>query len=351
MNSTPGRFSSRAIGVSSHIFLKSQGAQSDFVTRVAPGFSLRLGDTDSMFYLVGDYTAGFNYYAEHSSESTVDQDFRVQAQWSMPKTTIGLTMDVSSDTGQDVDITDRVRQELYFIGLTGHYAYGEKTSMDLSADYTRSDFNGLISSQQTEGQAFFDYQYSPKTQFGIGASAGVLMVSGAADQTFEDGSLRATYRATGKLTLIAQGGLEVRQYGDGEGSTVTPVFSIEAAWTARPGTTLSVSARRSIYASAILDDQDYAATAFDFSIGQRITDYVDVSLSAGYVNTDYTATATNVTATREDNYFYIRPALEWKALSWLSVGIFYEYSQDLSQGGTANSFTRDRGGVDMAILF
>jgi hypothetical protein len=69
------------------------------------------------------------------------------------------------------------------------------------------------------------------------------------------------------------------------------------------------------------------------------------------VNTDYTATATNVTATREDNYFYIRPALEWKALSWLSVGIFYEYSQDLSQGGTANSFTRDRGGVDMAILF
>jgi hypothetical protein len=334
-----------------NIFLKSQNEQSDFITRIAPGFTMRLGDTDSMFYLVGDYTAGFNYYAEHSNESTLDNDGRVQAQWSLPKTTIGLTMDVSSDTGQSVDITDRVRQELYFIGLTGHYDLSDKTSWDLSTDYTRSDYNGLISSQQPEAQAFFNYQYSPKTQIGVGAGAGLLIVPGTPKQTFEDGDVRATYRATGKLTLIAEGGMQFRQYGDGEGGSLTPVFILEGAWTPQTGTTLDLTARRSIYASAILNDQDYTATELDLTVTQRITDYVDVSLAGGYVNTNYTATATNVTATREDNYYYIRPAVEWKALSWLSVGIFYEYSQDLSQGGTANSFTRDRGGVDMAILF
>jgi hypothetical protein len=334
-----------------NIFLKSQNETSDFITRVAPGFTMRLGDTDSMFYLVGDYTAGFDIYTEHTNESSIDQDARVQAQWSLPKTVIGLSVDVSTDKGQDVDANDLIRQNLYFVGLTGHYDYSDKTSTDLSADYTRSDFNGLISSQQIEGQGFFNYQYSPKTQIGIGAGTGVLIVPGTPKQTFEDGDVRATYRATGKITLIAEGGIEFRQYGDGEGTTLTPVFILEGAWTPREGTSLDLDARRAIYASAILNDQDYTATSLDFTITQRITDYVDVSLATGYVNTDYTATATDVTATREDNYYYIRPAVEWKALSWLSVGIFYEYSQDLSQGGTADSFSRDRGGIDIAIQF
>jgi hypothetical protein len=334
-----------------NIFIQSQNEKSDFITRISPGFTMRLGDTDSMFYLVGDYTAGLNYYVEHSNESTVDQNGRVQAQWSLPKTTIGLTMDVSSNTGQDIDVTNRIQQELYFVGLNGHYDLSDKTAWDVSADYTRSDFNGLISSQQTEGQAFFDYQYSPKTQLGVGASTGVLIVPGTPKQTFEDGNLRAIYRATGKVTLIAEGGMELRQYGDGEGSTFTPVFILDGAWTPQAGTSVDLSARRSIYSSAILNDQDYTATAFDFTVSQRITDYWNVSLALGYVNTNYTATATNVTATREDNYYYARPGVEWKALSWLSVGIFYEYSQDLSQGGTANSFSRDRAGIDMAIEF
>jgi len=43
--------------------------------------------------------------------------------------------------------------------------------------------------------------------------------------------------------------------------------------------------------------------------------------------------------------------VEWKALSWMSIGIYYEFSQDTSSGGVANSFSRDRGGVDIAILF
>lgn len=335
-----------------NIFLRSaDNANSDFITRVAPGLSMRLGDTDSIFYLMADYTTGFNYYVEHPSESTIDQEGRAQFQWSLPKTTFGLSLNASSNTGQDIDVTNRVRQELYFAGLTAHYDFGEKTSWDISTDYTRSDYNGLISSSQEEAQLFFNYQYSPKTQLGIGGGAGALSVPGNPEQIFEEANLRATYRATGKITLIAETGLDLRQFGGGGGSSLTPIFILEGAWAPRNGTTVSLTARRSIYASAILNDQDYTATSLDFSVRQRITDYVDVSLAGGYVNTEYTSTASNVSATRQDNYYYVRPAVEWKALSWLSVGIFYEYSRDISTGGDANSFARDRGGVDLAILF
>jgi len=334
-----------------NIFLRSTNNQSDIVTRVSPGLTMRLGNTDSIFYMAADYTLGLNYYLEHLSESTVDQDGNVQFQWSMPKTTIGLNLSVSSDTGQDVDVTDRVRRELYNAGLTTHYAFGEKTSWDFGVNYTRSDFNGLISSSEYDADVFLNYQYSPKTQVGLGVNTGYMEVPGSSGQVYEGLNLRATYRATGKLTLISEVGAQLRQFESGIGTTLTPVFTLGGAWAVKQGTEVDVTAHRSIYASAILNDQNYTATSLDLTVHQRITDYVDVGLGVGYVNTAYSATATGVSAVREDNYFYIRPTVEWKALSWLSVGIFYEYSQDVSQGGQANSFTRDRGGVDVAFLF
>jgi hypothetical protein len=334
-----------------NVFIQHDNTQSDYIARIAPGLTMRLGNDESMFYLVADYTVGFNIYLIHPNESTADQNLTAQLQWTLPKTVIGLNVNVSSDTGQDIDITNRAQQELYFVGLTGHYDFGEKTAWDASVDYNRSDYNGLISSSQVEGKLFFDYQYSPKTQVGIGGGTGVMMVPGSADQVYEDASVRATYQATGKITLISEAGIDFRQFGNGGGSAYTPVFVLEGAWQARPGTTLDLTARRSIYASAILDSQNYTATSLDFTVRQKMTDYVDISLAAGYVNSDYTSTAAGVDATREDNYFYVRPAVEWKALSWLGVGIFYEYSEDASQGGQANSFARDRAGVDLAIIF
>jgi hypothetical protein len=196
-----------------------------------------------------------------------------------------------------------------------------------------------------------NYDYSPKTQFGLGATVGYLEVPGGSDQTFEQGNLRMTERVTGKLTLIAEVGGEERQYDHGGGDKFTPVASVEGSWNIHEGTELDLTIQRSVYPSAILPDQDYTASEIDLGVRQRVGDRVTVGLTVGYVNLDYTAAAAGVNASREDNYYYIRPTVEWNALSWLSVGIFYEYDQDLSSGSETNSFTRDRGGVDFAILF
>ena len=287
----------------------------------------------------------------HPNQSDVDQDFSTSFQWSLPKTTITVRAGIFSDTGEDVDVTDLVRRQLYDCGIAMHYQFSDKTSFDFSGDYTRTDFDGLISSSQVEGQAFVNYDYSPKTQVGIGATVGYLEVPGGSDQTFEQGNLRMTERVSGKLTLIAEVGGEVRQYDHGGAQTFTPVASIEGTWQARPGTEVDLTVQRSIYPSAILQDQDYTSTEVDLGIRQRVGDRVTVGLTGGYVNLDYSAAAAGVDATRNDNYFYLRPTIEWAVYSWLSIGIFYEYDKDLSSGETANGFTRDRGGVDFAILF
>ena len=74
-------------------------------------------------------------------------------------------------------------------------------------------------------------------------------------------------------------------------------------------------------------------------------------LSGGYVNSGYSSTAEGVTASRVDNYFYVRPAVQILLQKWLSVGIFYEFSENASTGSGARGFNRDRGGIQFAITF
>ena len=76
-----------------------------------------------------------------------------------------------------------------------------------------------------------------------------------------------------------------------------------------------------------------------------------VSISGGYENSSYTATASGVTATREDNFFYARPSVQWHVRQWLSLGAFYERSQNFSTGEGARSFGRDRVGLQAALAF
>ena len=117
------------------------------------------------------------------------------------------------------------------------------------------------------------------------------------------------------------------------------------------GTQLNLLARRSIYASAILGDQNYTATSVELNVQQRFTDKVSLFLSLGYLNSAYSAAAAGILANREDNYFYIRPGLQWSLLSWLNLGIFYEYSENISTGEGARGFARDRLGIQTAIAY
>lgn len=335
----------------SNINLQSSGAESDFVTVISPGITVRLGNKESMFYLIGDYTLDAILFAQHGSENAINQNARLDLQWSLPKTIFGLHVGVFADTGTSIDVSDRVQRQVYYVGLTSHYVLTDKTSWDLNADWNFTHYHGLISSSQEQVQAYFNYEFSPKVTVGVGSAVGYVNVQGGGNQVFEQGSVRVSFRTTEKLTLIADTGVDVRQFSQGGGNAVNPVFGVKAAWAVREGTEIDLSCRRQIYASAIFQDQNYTATSVDLSVRQRFTDNVDLFLSGGYVNASYSSTAGGIPASREDNYFYLRPALQWHVLRWLSIGIFYEYSQNISSGQGARSFTRDRAGIQASVAF
>jgi hypothetical protein len=63
---------------------------------------------------------------------------------------------------------------------------------------------------------------------------------------------------------------------------------------------------------------------------QRLFQRVYLGLAAGYENSDYFAATNDVSATRNDDYWFIEPSLDVLITRWLSAGVYYLHREDSS---------------------
>ena len=334
-----------------NVFIQDKNTKKDFILTLSPGIAVRLGNGQTGFYLTADYTASVVLFLNNSSQDSLDHRASMSLQWTGGKLRVGLLAGLTADSGTSIDATDRVRRIAIYTGITSHYDYSEKISFDLNADYRPIKYQSLLDSSETRLQGYVNYNFTPKLTIGLGGVLGFATVERGADQTFEDASVRAVYVATGKLTFTADAGVETRQFSNGGDNTVNPVFGLAGTWAVREGTTVSINTRRRIFASAIFQEQDYADTGVFAQVTQRMTDRFDLSLAAGYDHLNYTAAGPGVSASRQDNFFFVRPSIQWHATGWCGVGVFYEYSQNFSSGEGNRDFRRDRTGLQVSIIY
>jgi len=335
-----------------NIFISNQNAQSDFITDVSAGLTLRVGHPEAPIFLTADYTVSAEIFAQHCSQDSIDQGASLNLFLKFKKLTLGFLFAFQSGGIANIDIGNRVQETNFTGSLNASYPLGEEISLTGNVTESVSVFDGgFIGSESTQFEGYFNYQIRPKINIGIGGGFGVLGVENASSQTNEDISARLLYTATEKLSFSLNAGDQFRQFGDGEGSEMTPVFGIGFSWSPRFGRDIEVSAQRSIYSSASLQGQDYIATGVSFSISQRINDRFSANFATGYQNQVYIAAAQDVLATREDNFIYFRPGLNIQVVKQLNLTLYYEYSQDLSSGQDAVNFQRNRLGVQIGLLF
>lgn len=63
---------------------------------------------------------------------------------------------------------------------------------------------------------------------------------------------------------------------------------------------------------------------------QRLFRRFYFGLGGGYENSNYFAAADNVSAPRNDDYWFIEPSLDVLITRWLSAGVYYLHRQDTS---------------------
>src|SRR5438105_5981877 len=182
---------------------------SDWYVAIEPAITIGFGDIvgRSGNYIRLDYAPSIFLYVDHSDDDAFQQLIRLEGQYRTGRLTLGLSQDVQILHGgflntQTLDasaiavagsinaaVSGRTNVDLYRTDLGASYDLSEKTFLSGQFIYWINDFNTLISSEGVQGNLLFNYKYSPKLAFGIGAGGGFNWVDIGPNETFEQGLL------------------------------------------------------------------------------------------------------------------------------------------------------------------
>jgi hypothetical protein len=206
----------------------------------------------------------------------------------------------------------------------------------------------LIGTREWANDNWFNYQLAAKVNTGVGLSLGYVDVDRVGSQTYQRASLRSVYNVSARADLNASVGTEWRQYD--EGDWFGPVFSLGGNYSPRDGTVLSLQGSRQNQASALLAGQNYISTGISASIRQRIIERLFLTVSGSFQNAEYQATSAGVTATRNDDQFLIRTALDTILTAQWRAGAYYMHRRNESNLQQLE-FARNQVGIQTSYQF
>jgi len=315
----------------------------DFYTTIEPSIDLSWGDPDTNF-LDLNYSPNAFIFANHSENDALQHIIALTGQCRFPLLTLTLGQDIqildgtglTTDTGTgtsftrtNLDVAGRTKVNIYTTHLDANYSLTGKTFLTGGVSYSVSDYPDFISSSVLSGNAYFNYTYSPKLAIGLGLNGGYEFVdSPSQDQTFEQINARASYELTGKVSATLTAGVEFRQSAEnGADDNGSPVFQGSLFYQPFDGTSLALTLARRTLASATLASQDFHSTSFILSVRQRFLQRIYVGLTGGYENSSYFSTVSDVSSTREDDYYFLQASLDFNVTSFWTAGIFYLYRE------------------------
>jgi hypothetical protein len=329
-----------------NIFISHTNRVSDYYFAIEPMLTVGFGDIEgrSQNYLRLDYMPSIILFTDHSEEDAVSHLINLEGQYRFSRLTLTLSQEVDILDGTNLnstvdttglqanlDVSVPTRLNLFITRLRANYDLTGKLFLTGEFDASIYDYPDFISSQILSWGAYINYIVTPKLTVGVGGTFGYDWVEDPnVDQTFEQANFRLNYQATGKLGLSASAGVEFRQFDNHRGDYVSPVFELGAIYRPFDGTTITLTGGRRILNSGYFANQDFATTYVVGRVQQRLLRRVYLGLAVGYENSDYFATATGVSAPRNDDYFFIEPSVDVLITRWLSVGAYYLHREDSS---------------------
>jgi hypothetical protein len=329
-----------------NIFISHSDRVSDYYFAIEPMLTVGFGDIEGRVenYLRLDYMPSVILFVDHSDQDAVEHLILLEGQYRFSRLTLSLAQEVAILDGANLnstldttgllanlDVSARTRLNLFVTRLRANYELSGKLFLLGEFDASIYDYHDFISSQIISAGLYINYNLTPKLMVGVGGTFGLDFVEDpSVDQTFEQANVRINYQATGKLGLSASAGVEFRQFDNHRGDRVTPVFELGAIYRPFDGTTVTLTAGRRILNSGFFADQDFATTYVVGRVQQRLFRRIHLGLVIGYENSDYFATTNGVSATREDDYYFVEPSVDVLITRWLSVGVYYLHRQDCS---------------------
>ena len=350
-----------------------------------------------------DYGATGFTYLDHSDLDAVNHALNLAGGLKLPKTTLGgsgsyqrlaggtsaslqqkssgadtatagALSDTSSTTDQRARDADREAgqfspREVMAASLTARRELATKTNLDTALNYSGTLYEDeeFQSTFNLYGRLGINYEVTGKTTLGFAGAYGQLDNEDNPTQTYQNLLLTSGYTATGKLVFRGQAGVDFRQYDPvdtvaapqgGKDETTRFVFNLGAAYQMRERTSLRLGASRSTDGSAIAGISSIQRTSATLSLHQGIGQRLAFNMAGGYDLSDYgsdtygnqSAEGGTPLADRQENYWFSRASLNLMPTARITLGVFYEYRQNDSDG-SGLTYEANRYGIQAAVSF
>jgi hypothetical protein len=329
-----------------NIFISNTDKKSGYYFAIEPQITIGVGDMEgrSRSYLRLDYMPSAILFVDHSNQDAFNQLIHLEGGYSTGRLRLSLFEDIAllesanlnsfiDTTGlwANTDASGPTRVNIFYTRATAQYDLTGKVYLQGEFDSSIYFYPNHISDYTVAGGLYLYYRWLPKLSVGVGGTFGYNWVDEPTpNQSFEQANARLDYQATAKLGVYASAGAEFRQFDGNRSTYTTPVFEVGLTHHPFEGTTINLAAGRRIYNSGFLPNEDFADTYVVGRFQQRLFHRLYFGLGAGYENSDYFAAKDNVSAPRNDDYWFIEPSLDVLITRWLSAGVYYLHREDSS---------------------
>lgn len=312
-----------------NIRIGNDNEEEDFVFTISPTIGIIYGDPRrNSFTLL--YTPTALFFVDNDEENTLEQALDLSFTRRTDRWRMTLNAGLRDLSGADQQTGERTDRLLLTAGARANYIVSDKTSLELTLGTNFVDYDRFFDTVDFIGLIYADYLITPKTSLGLGIGTGYAQTEDGPGQVYEQFNIRAKYAATSKLAVNATAGVEFRQIEGGDNQT-NPVMGVGATFTPFHATTLNLDAYRRIRPSSVFPDANYTVTGAVLSLRQRLLQKYYFGVAGGYEASDYNSIDRDGSSlSRDDDYFFVRPSLEFRLGERYSVELYYEHRNNHS---------------------
>lgn len=324
-----GSISASAVYID-NIFISGTRKVDDLVLSILPSLSLTAGSpaTDRSGYLALKYAPGYIHFAKNNMEDTFTHDAQLNAGYQFTRLRLALRLDYRQWRGADPDVGTRLDRRDFLVALMSNYDLTERSSVELNLSRNSSDYAGFRNVSDMIAQGYFNFRITEAITLGLGVAHGRAEVDRTSAQDYGQVTFRAGYRATERINVSANVGVDLRDTGGG--SRTTPVFGLEAHYNPTDSTDIHLKGSRSVAPSAVFRGQDRRATYFFAAVRQRFLQRYFLTPSITYDHVEFNGTDADSTAGRTDDLITLGVSAETNITERWSLESFYRHRRNTS---------------------
>jgi hypothetical protein len=329
------------------------------VNTVSPGVLLEMGA-----HWILDYSAGLAFYSNPVFKDTTSQRVILTGGTTYGNWALNFSQSYVNSTEPLVETGTQLGIEAFATVLDAIYQMNDKMSLQLGLNQNFRSAEELNDLHEWITADWLNYQFQPQLSAALGVTGGYDEVSLGSDMPFEEALGRVFFLPGSKLRLMLVGGLEERQFiHPGAPSFFGPVFSASALYQVLEGTSVTISANRTVLPS-FYGDEINVTTGVAAVVQQQIVGKTHFAITAGYTSEPFTSIVpgpvppgfenlpihNDLTLVRTDSRYYASFRLSTLFSPRLTGSIFYLITDNISSQANF-SYSGNQVGLDLSYRY